>query len=573
MANVYSPIGRRGYYTGEKVDQQGTRYVWNSNLDRWDILGGVPGSNPAPGVPIYVPPTVQPVPGQGGGGFEDPKNQQSPPPLPPTKPFDNGEFNYTTYNFVVKSNVRATLFINGVQSGGSPQALTLSKESIVRGGDRRLSVKKDGYSSNVEWIIGHENLGEPGPSYASSVVVVKKYVNGQLVSSNNKVGNLFTLDFDLTKNPIVPTVPTPSPTPSPTPVPTPSPTPVPTPTVEKNTLKLVVSGDASGAVLLKNNSEEIPLRKGNQTIIAKKGTIFQFKVASGYTLANFEIQEGGQLKKKVWEGGTPANPWAKITLDVSSKVWITINPVLDGGEAIVVPVPEIPSITETKTIVPPLPPGIEPRISLLNKSTRQHDIKDKSGLPVSFRKNEEVEAVTVFVGKKHYVFNNLGDGPVAGIVIPSSAFVNVGRMEIKMIPYDLDELDDTIEQVTRTQITRTTERIVEVQKPVPTPIEIVDRIAPTPPPNDPPVLPPPLPPKPDPRTERPIDKPGYKALDNQGRPVQPTDSVNRGGTGGVTFVSLEEYDKLDATGRRNLGNSNSNFVLDGRIRDRVKREL
>lgn len=216
------------------------------------------------------------------------------------------------------------------------------------------------------------------------------------------------------------------------------------------------------------------------------------------------------------------------------------------------------------------PPGPEPKISLFNSDARQHDIKDKSGIPISFRKNSAVRAVTAFVGRKHYVFDDLGDGDVAGIVIPSNAFKQVGRIEVKLIPYDLDELDDTIEQITRSSVTRTREvveeRIVEVKRPVPTPIEVEDRIEIRIPPTRPPRLTPPKP-------LRRIDEPGYKALDNQGRPVGLTDSVQSGGTGGVTFVSLEEYDSLSASGRRNLGNSNGNFVLDGRIKDRVAREL
>lgn len=507
--NTYPPIGRKGYYSFETVDIGGTRYTWKSNQDRWEISGGsafeditggrLTGGLPGTGVTSRNDRERLPSGEFVGGFYNQPKGI--------TKPVTTtGDIiTFSNYQFILKTNTKkGRVLVNGVDSGNANQVLQFPKADILIGGDKRIKVTQDGYTSNEEYIISNETvLGNPNPNpyitdfsggflrttgAANVNIVVKKYVNGQIVSYNGQNGSAFMLDFDLKKiegdrlgggdirKPVDPIAP--------------------------NSLKINVSGEASGVVLLKNNKDEIELSKGVNTLTDKFGTKFSFRARPGYRIDDLEISEGGGKSRSIFSRKierVDLNPNAQITLDKNIELYVSVKAV---STPVPIPVGSSSTTTETKTsILPELPNGAEPRISLLNSGARQYDIKDKSGLPVSFRKNEEVEAVTVFIGQKHYVFDNLGNGPVAGIVIPQSAFQNVGRAEVKIIPYDLDVLDDTLELVTRSQITRTTEvteeRIIEVKVPVPTPIEVEDRIAPTPPPQDePPII---KPPKPDPK--------------------------------------------------------------------------
>ena len=487
-------------------------------MDRWEISGGsafeditggrVPGINDRERLPS----------GEFAGGIYNNTTKGSTIPIS-----DNGTIvQFQDYVFIVKSNVDANLLVNDSASGKSPQTLRFSKADILTGGDKRIKVEKDGYTSNVEYVISNEvvagnlnaNPYEKGYStdifggnqrtlgMATSTVTVKKYVNGQIVSYNGQSGNLFNLDFDLKKI---------------------EKTPIPT-KVETRTLRFVANGEVGGIILIKNGTEEIQLSKGINTIEAPLNTKFTARIKSGYKLRVFGIGP----KPVPFDEGT--NPNILITLDSDINASATVLKAIAPTPPPLPPLPPLPPVppvppplplppqrTETEReerkliSTPIIPDGPDPLITLIDNGSRTYDIKDKSGLPIAFRKNEEVRAVTAFVGTKHYVFDNLGNKPVAGIVIPSSAFQQLGRLEVKIIPYDVDELDDTIEQITRTAITRTKEiteeRIVEVFRPVPTPIEVEERYDnPTPPKVVTPIIPKGDKPKPLPKPEEPKPK-------------------------------------------------------------------
>ena len=522
MANIYSPIGRKGYYSFETVELGGTRYTWKPNQDRWEISGGsafeditggrVPGINDRERLPS----------GEFAGGTYNNTTKGSTIPIS-----DNGTIvQFQDYVFIVKSNVNSNLLVNGSPAGKSPQTLRFPKADILTGGDKRITVQQDGYTSNVEYIISSEvvagnlnaNPYEKGYStgifggnqitlgMATSTVTVKKYVNGQIVSYNGQNGNLFNLDFDLKRvikrgddiripdRPIDIALP------------------IDTTEVFDKTLTIIVSGNAEGLILRKNNRDLVELSSGQNKIEDVTNAKYVLTVDSGYKITKFATTLDGAFTD-FKNGGSP-NLAITLDRDVNIKLEVRRNvvptpvptpPPPPGPE--IFPLP--PQITEQereerRTISTPIiPDGPDPLITLLDNASRTYDVKDKSGLPIAFRKNEEVRAVTAFVGTKHYVFDNLGNKPIAGIVIPASAFQQLGRLEVKIIPYDLDELDDTLEQITRTAITRTKEiteeRIIEVRRPVPTPIEVEERYE-NPPPRV--IVEPPLetlPPKPKPK--------------------------------------------------------------------------
>ena len=561
ITNTYPPIGRKGYYSFETVDLGGTRYTWKPNQDRWEISGGssfgditggrVPGINDRERLPS----------GEFAGGTYNNTTKGSTIPISDNK----AVIEFTDFVFIVKSNTGANLFVNGAQNGQSPKSLRYSKSDILVGGDKRITVKKDGYTSNIEYVISNEFVAgnsTPNPysggystgifggsqrtlGMSTSTVVVKKYVNGQIVSYNGQNGNLFNLDFDLKEIPRQ--IPT-------------------TPIEVEPTLTISISGYANGVVLLKNNKDEITLDKGVNVIKDKKGSKFSFRAKGRYRISSLSTSDPKGGKYDVLRGRpSELTPNALITLDSDINVFVSVEPIVSPiappppplppivPPTPPPPVPEIiplpPSISEQEReerrniSTPIIPDGPEPKIVLLENKTRTYDIKDKSGFPIAFRKNEEVEAVTVFVGTKHYVFDGLAPGPVGGVVVPASAFQQLGRLEVKIIPYDLDELDDTLELITRTAITRTKEiteeRIIEVRRPVPTPIEVEERYE-NPPPRviiDPPLEP--TPPKPQPKdpirivpTRPPkVEQPKPKVVPTP-QPVRVVPSPPRGGGAG-----------------------------------------
>ena len=599
ITNTYPPIGRKGYYSFETVDLGGTRYTWKPNQDRWEISGGssfgditggrVPGINDRERLPS----------GEFAGGTYNNTTKGSTIPISDNK----AVIEFTDFVFIVKSNTGANLFVNGAQNGQSPKTLRYSKSDILVGGDKRITVKKDGYTSNIEYVISNEFVAgnsTPNPysggystgifggsqrtlGMSTSTVVVKKYVNGQIVSYNGQNGNLFNLDFDLKEVPKkVPVQPIDI-----------------TPIEADPTLSISISGYANGVVLLKNNKDEIRLDKGVNVIKDKKGSKFSFRAKGRYRISSLSTSDPKGGKYNVL-GGRPSEltPNALITLDSDINVFVSVEPVVSPiappppplppivPPTPPPPVPEIiplpPSISEQEReerrniSTPIIPDGPEPKIVLLENKTRTYDIKDKSGFPIAFRKNEEVEAVTVFVGTKHYVFDGLAPGPVGGVVVPASAFQQLGRLEVKIIPYDLDELDDTLELITRTAITRTKEiteeRIIEVRRPVPTPIEIEERYEEPPKPviSDP--VPVPLPPKPQPKdpirippTRPPkVEQPKPRVLPTPQpvRVVPIPPNPPRGGGGGAGYGGEDPIDRR--TNRPRPGETD--FIEDDRIR-------
>lgn len=555
MASIYDggvgfgPVGRPGNYSFETVTlPSGASYVWKPNERRWDLT-----------------------------------NQSA-------LTGDDGITKISTINnYVIRisSNVTgATIFNNGEKTTSTtPSTLNVIKANFI-GSSIRYEVKKDGYKSNIYYVVKMvSNQGLQPRGYLFQVnnsilglsknkLIVEKYVDGSLQQSYDVSTSFVDLRFDLEKEEVKPKITT-------------------------LPLTVNVSGLSEGVLLRSNTGEELEVGKGKNDFVRVKGESFSVQSAntSIYRISSIEVKEGGNRlfsrnKGESIKAKNSESAKTKFTLNTPT----TINIRVERPEKITprppLPPPQNPTPIGSPTPAPqpvirltPSPEEGDPRIYRIDNKSKLHNINSKTGLPLAFRKNADVEAVTVFVGDETFEYDNLGDSEVAGIVIPARAFKNIGRYDIKMIPFSLDELEETRREISRRGVTRevVTEetKYVEVRVPKPVPRPVPKPIPrPIPPKEEiiikpkPPKPKPPKPPKPKPPIPlRRIDEPGYRALDNLGRPVGFTDSVSSGGGAGVTFVSLEEYDSLGASGRVNFGNPNRNFVLDGRIRDRVGREL
>mgnify|MGYP001045650873 CR=1 FL=1 len=480
LENTYSPVGRKGNYSFETVDIGGTRFTWKPNQNRWEISGGAAYEALSGNFGTANPNVREKLPSGEfvGGAYNAPVGVTIP------KTIQGDDIPFTNYSYIIKTNVKGvTTYVNDVVTTSS--TLNYTPSDIQKTGDIRIRVQKDGYSNNVEYIISNQNVSgidtfnevriNNGDSYQQRLganlrrLVVKKYVNGQIVNYTGTNGNLSVLDFELIKNKIE-TTPTP-------------PTPI------LNTLIVNISGTNGSVVATKNGIVNVKIVKGKNVYTDVSTTKFDIRPSSSYLIKSITQTEPGKKPTTI-----TARPQQSLTFNT---VFDKANLVVDIEVERVLVRPPSPPPPPPDIFTPPTPPppkitptplGPEPKIQLLDSSTRTHNINSNTGIPIAFKKNDAVKSVTVFVGTESFEFNNLGNGEVVGIVIPHKAFANIGRYDIKIIPYSLDELDDTITEIRTGKTTRTVERVTTV--PVPRPVPIITNIISDP---KPPVVPPPIP--------------------------------------------------------------------------------
>jgi len=77
-----------------------------------------------------------------------------------------------------------------------------------------------------------------------------------------------------------------------------------------------------------------------------------------------------------------------------------------------------------------------PEIKLGNNELRRYNINTDTGYPIGIIKIGRVDQVTAYINKKSYKFTNLGTETTAVIVIPDSAFTDVGSYKTILVPYN-----------------------------------------------------------------------------------------------------------------------------------------
>lgn len=100
-------------------------------------------------------------------------------------------------------------------------------------------------------------------------------------------------------------------------------------------------------------------------------------------------------------------------------------------------------IIETEEILQGTP-AKDPQIQLVNDGAREYNINSKAGVPLMFRKNADVEAITVIVGDDVLEFDDLDKGDLCGITIPHSVFINIGKYNVKIFPFSFDDYEKQV---------------------------------------------------------------------------------------------------------------------------------
>ena len=89
-------------------------------------------------------------------------------------------------------------------------------------------------------------------------------------------------------------------------------------------------------------------------------------------------------------------------------------------------------------------PSADPKIELINTDARRYNINSKVGVPLMFRKNNDVQAITVIVGDDVLEFDDLDSGNLCGITIPHSVFKNIAKYNIKIFPFSFNDYENQV---------------------------------------------------------------------------------------------------------------------------------
>ena len=89
-------------------------------------------------------------------------------------------------------------------------------------------------------------------------------------------------------------------------------------------------------------------------------------------------------------------------------------------------------------------PALNPQIELVNTEARTYNLNSKVGVPLMFRKNKDVQAITVIIGDDVLEFDDLDKGDLCGITIPHSSFNKIGKYNIKVYPFSFDDYEEQV---------------------------------------------------------------------------------------------------------------------------------
>ena len=307
---------------------------------------------------------------------------------------------------------------NGSFIGSVPKQLRISKVDLLEKGDRIIEIGKDGYNSKEKYVVSLNtndsniqkssifNGGYGGISQTE--IVVKYYVNDReyqfpkrltgkaqeltftLKSNGNGDGNTFT----------------------------------------KKKLTINLSGVRGGnpIVLRKiagtNIQQTDVFPQLGQTTYEDKANV-KFTISSAdltlYRITNITYDDGYQM----------------FPLDAKDNESLTMTFKLKTNYKISILVEAIPTVE----------PLIKPVIELLNNASRLYNINTEIGVPLAFKKNSSVKAITIIVGDDILEYDDLEAGDVAGVTIPHSTFEKIGKYNIKIFPFSLNDYDTEPEPI------------------------------------------------------------------------------------------------------------------------------
>jgi hypothetical protein len=321
-----------------------------------------------------------------------------------------GSITSNIFVFNISSNENSfTTLVNGDVVTNNKQ-LRISRADIAKE-NKRIEIKKTGFRNNSEYyivemiadggpIINNPNINQP-LGIGTKDVVLTKYRNGQIVGTPISIKNNTSvqLNFNLTKGGDEYEEP------------------------NKYTVSFNITGNGSPVSILKNgnrNSEFFPTI-GNTQYEDVGGTIYTIRSSdiTLYRIANISYTLA-DTQQRTLSANAGESLEVKVSLNSDYIFDITVEDVSQG--------------TPTK----------DPQIELVRDSAREYNINSNAGVPLMFRKNGDVESITVIVGEDVLEFDDLDKGDLCGITIPHSVFKNIGKYNVKIFPFSFDDYENQV---------------------------------------------------------------------------------------------------------------------------------
>ena len=323
----------------------------------------------------------------------------------------------TGESFRITSNIDgASISINGTYTGKTtPAQINITKSSLIDGGNKTITISKNGYSTNEKYIISLDTKGQQlirNPELDNEFgnlgvteIQCKYYVNNtevskQIYGSPKVLGfsNLSLSDDSIDDSP------------------------------ELFEFKVNLSGIQQGnpIVIQKNDSESA-----------------EFFPNMGIT----EYSDIAYSKYQIKSVDTTLYRMTKITYDGDTGTVPLVPAEAGDNESLSLTIKLRHNITiniEVESVVRGNIDFGTPEIRLINPKSRTYNINSEIGVPIAFEKNEDVKAITIIVGDDVLEYDDLEKGDTAGVTIPHSVFDKIGKYNSKIFPFSLSDYEDFI---------------------------------------------------------------------------------------------------------------------------------
>lgn len=314
--------------------------------------------------------------------------------------------------FNISSNETSfTTLLNG-EVVGDNKRIRITRQALAKE-TKRIEVKKNGYSNNEYYtielvddgapIINNPKIDQP-LGISTKDVVLTKYtktpnrVVGTPVSIKNKISSDLSFTFNKLRGGDEYEEP------------------------KSYTSSFNVSGKGSPVSVLKNGNKKAQffIKSGASSYSDVEGTEYTISSAdlSLYRITNILYTSNNQEKELKANAGESL----QITVKLNSDYIFDI-------------------ITEE---VKQATPALNPQIELVKTDARTYNINSKAGVPLMFRKNADVQAITVVIGDDVLEFDDLDAGNLCGITIPHNVFSKIGRYNVKIYPFSFDDYEQQV---------------------------------------------------------------------------------------------------------------------------------
>ena len=207
---------------------------------------------------------------------------------------------------------------------------------------------------------------------------------------------------------------------------------IPTPDNSTGTITYKISFDITGenasVSVLKNSisSAQFFPKVGNSEYVDSDGTTYRIRSSNTdlYKIDRISVISSAYSTVQTYQAKDNESLNLKLTLSADTYVSIKVD-----------------NIQQIKVE--------NPVISLENNSARNYNINSESGVPLLVNKNEDVKVITAIIGDDVMEFDELDEGDLCGITIPSNIFENIGKYNIKLYPFSLDNYNQDVEPATQ----------------------------------------------------------------------------------------------------------------------------